>query len=171
MRTHDRPPLRRCVTLSGKFLPVYRAATARADQCNGTECPAAASRVGRRGCRYHRRPAAECGRPGRRFHRRSQFLSRTHSLAAHVHGASTGAVSNSALPSGRVRVREQSSSQEVVIALNMDAHAREAALDALSGSEWRVLLSSRRGTAEPIDVNRLHLGAFEALLMERVSDV
>jgi Maltogenic Amylase, C-terminal domain len=65
----------------------------------------------------------------------------------------------------------QSSRQEVVIALNMGAQAREAALDALSGSEWRVLLSSRRGTAEPIDVNRLHLGAFEALLMERVSDV
>ena len=65
----------------------------------------------------------------------------------------------------------QSSSQEVVIALNMSAHAREAALHALSGSEWRVLLSSRRGTAEPIDVNRLHLGAFEALLMERVSNV
>jgi alpha-glucosidase len=65
----------------------------------------------------------------------------------------------------------QSSSQEVAIVLNMGADGREAALDALRGSEWRVLLSSRRGTAEPIDVNRLHLGAFEALLMERVSDV
>ena len=88
---------------------------------------------------------------------------------------------NTALQQGRYRtVRShadvfayvrQSGSQEVVIALNMAAEPREAALEGLSGSAWRVLLSSRRDGAERIDATRLRLSAFEALLMERVPDV
>jgi hypothetical protein len=55
-----------------------------------------------------------------------------------------------------------------VIALNMANEPREAALESIGGSAWRVLLSSRRGNAERIDATRLRLNALEALLMERI---
>jgi alpha-glucosidase len=88
---------------------------------------------------------------------------------------------NTALQQGRYRTLRshpdvfayvrQSSTQDLVIALNMAADQREAALDGIGGSTWRVLLSSRRDNVEQIDATRLRLNAFEALLMERVLDV
>jgi Alpha amylase, catalytic domain len=86
--------------------PLCTPRVARADQCNGTECAAAASRMGRRGCRYHPTPCSGMWAP--RPPIPPPFsVSIAHSFACSARARRfNGGGINSALPSGRVRVRE-----------------------------------------------------------------
>jgi alpha-glucosidase len=54
--------------------------------------------------------------------------------------------------------------QRLVIVLNMADAARDAAVEGVAGSEWHVMLSTHRGSGEPVDPGHLRLAAFEASL-------
>ena len=55
--------------------------------------------------------------------------------------------------------------ERLVIVVNMADAARDAAFESVTGSAWRVLLSTHRASGEPVDPGRLRLDAFEALLL------
>jgi alpha-glucosidase len=57
--------------------------------------------------------------------------------------------------------------ERLVIALNMADARCDAALEGVSGSDWRVMASTHRASGEPVDPGRLRLAAFEALLLTR----
>ena len=56
-------------------------------------------------------------------------------------------------------------SEWLVIVLNMAEAERDALLEGVSVSTWRVLLGTHRTSGEPVDRPRLRLAAFEALLL------
>jgi alpha-glucosidase len=57
--------------------------------------------------------------------------------------------------------------ERLVIVLNMADAPRDAALERVTGSDWRVLLSTHTPSGQPVDTGRLRISAFEALLLTR----
>jgi alpha-glucosidase len=57
--------------------------------------------------------------------------------------------------------------ERLVIVLNMANAPRDASVDGLTRSDWRVMSGTHRVTDEPVDPGSIGLAAFEALLLRR----
>jgi alpha-glucosidase len=140
-----------------------------------------------------RRPMSWDGTPGAGFTRGTPWLALSRdsaqrnvrhqradpdSVLAWFHALLSLRRGSAALTEGRYRTLEaapdvfayarEHGTERLVIVLNMADAAREAAVEGVTESEWRAVLSTHRTSGEVVDPGRLRLAAYEALLLRRV---
>jgi alpha-glucosidase len=76
-----------------------------------------------------------------------------------------GAYSTLGIDSDVFAYAREHGTERLVIVLNMADAARDTAIAGVIGSGWRVVLSTHRASGDPVDMIRLRLAAFEALLI------